>query len=289
MQDNKWSIGSKMFKERLKVSREEKGLSQEALGSSLDISAGTIKRYEAGKGYPDIDKFQNMCSVLGVSVEWLLNGEGPMRPGERATTEISVPPLKDKLRRLASMPGKADEKLGRYHTPEEEAAIQELSARYDLPPDKLARIIDDLSSVGVGEDFVLIPERGVAASAGHGAQNHDERVVDRIAFKLPWIKNELRVPPRNLVVVRARGDSMEPTIQEGDILLVDGGAEHLKDGGIYVINRGDDLLVKRIQTTADGWMLTSDNPHYAPQELKKTDISSVFVIGRVVWRGGRKI
>ncbi|MDH5637737.1 MAG: S24 family peptidase, partial [Nitrospinota bacterium] len=114
-----------------------------------------------------------------------------------------------------------------------------------------------------------------------------DKVIDRIAFRLDWLKSELRLPVGGLVVVRARGDSMEPTIDEGDILLVDSSQERLTDGGIFVILRGEDLVVKRIQTTADGFLLVSDNQRYSPEPVRATEDEGPRVIGRVVWVGHR--
>ena len=77
---------------------------------------------------------------------------------------------------------------------------------------------------------------------------------------------------------------MEPTLRDGDEILVDRGLRALRDG-IHVVRLGDNLLVKRIETgRSDRITLLSDNPAYRPFECRP---GQVEVIGRVVWKGGR--
>lgn len=55
--------------------RKEKNLTQEALGEKLGVTNKTISRWETGAYMPDIDKLQELSSILGVSVNELLCGE----------------------------------------------------------------------------------------------------------------------------------------------------------------------------------------------------------------------
>jgi phage repressor protein C with HTH and peptisase S24 domain len=77
---------------------------------------------------------------------------------------------------------------------------------------------------------------------------------------------------------------MEPTLRDGDEILVDRTLRALRDG-IHVVRLGDSLLVKRIDVSRPGLVvLISDNPAYPPVECGARDVE---VIGRVVWKGGR--
>lgn len=55
--------------------RKEKGFTQEQLGEKMGVTNKTISRWETGKYMPDIDKLQDLSSVLGISVNELLSGE----------------------------------------------------------------------------------------------------------------------------------------------------------------------------------------------------------------------
>jgi phage repressor protein C with HTH and peptisase S24 domain len=84
-----------------------------------------------------------------------------------------------------------------------------------------------------------------------------------------------------------KGDSMEPTLGDGDDILVDGddGADRLRDG-VYVLRVGEALIVKRVAVKPGGIAITSDNPRASP-DWSDVDPASLSVIGRVVWVGRR--
>lgn len=137
-------------------------------------------------------------------------------------------------------------------------------------------------------DFVFLPRLEVRAGAGAGAAVHSEQVVDFLAFRAAWVRQRLGLDPRDLVLIEAVGDSMEPTISSGDLLLIHTGEPRVRDNAIYAIGVDGDLMVKRIQRRMDGTLLVSgDNPAYKPDEIPPGRAGELRVIGRVVWAGGR--
>ena len=77
---------------------------------------------------------------------------------------------------------------------------------------------------------------------------------------------------------------MEPTLRDGDEILVDRAQRALRDG-IHVVRVEDAVLVKRLAIGRPGVIsLVSDNPAYRPLELASGEVE---VIGRVVWKSGR--
>lgn len=155
--------------------------------------------------------------------------------------------------------------------------------------------------LGVGEDvlgappvetrdtnvFCAVPHLSVEASAGPGALPSAEAITAQFGFDRRWLRT-LSQTPDKLSVISVRGDSMHPTLGEGDDILVDTGdaAERLRDG-IYVLRVDDALLVKRIaRNPATGQVsIRSDNPAYPSwDECAPADI---HIIGRVVWAGRR--
>jgi phage repressor protein C with HTH and peptisase S24 domain len=142
-------------------------------------------------------------------------------------------------------------------------------------------------TVGSG-DLVLVPSYEVTASAGNGAEVVEENVVGRFAFKKSWISRK-GLNPAQLAVVTARGDSMEPTVRDGDILLIDRDAAKIGSDGIYLIERDNQLFCKRLQKLFDGGVkIMSDNARYAPQQLSPEAAGDLHVTGRVVWIGGER-
>ncbi|HGK7310678.1 TPA: S24 family peptidase [Aeromonas hydrophila subsp. hydrophila] len=106
-----------------------------------------------------------------------------------------------------------------------------------------------------------------------------------MAFRTDWLKKEGLVPER-LAVIRAKGDSMEPTISNNDIILVNlCNGDALRDG-LYVLRIGDSLLVKRLQFDPfGGFKIISDNPGYETQVVTKDQRPDVHIVGRVAWAG----
>lgn len=133
--------------------------------------------------------------------------------------------------------------------------------------------------------FTLVPRLDIQASAGAGAFGHDEQVVDYLAFQESWLRAR-KINPSGARVLTAKGDSMEPTIRNGDVLLVDTSINYIQDNTIYVIVYGDILLVKRVHSRFNGTLqLISDNPLYPPEEVTAGEIEQLHVAGRVMWFG----
>lgn len=141
----------------------------------------------------------------------------------------------------------------------------------------------------LADEFVYVAKYEVAASAGNGAVIHDEAVVDHLAFKRAWIAQTLGLDPMHLALIDARGDSMSPTIESGDLLLLDTRKGFSRTEGIYVINLAGSLLVKRLRIKLSGEVdVMSDNPRYASETISGAALERLRMVGRVVWHG-RKI
>ena len=78
------------------------------------------------------------------------------------------------------------------------------------------------------------------------------------------------------------GNSMEPLIRHKDTILVDQSVKEPSDGKIFLVGLGEELLVKRLQRTARGWLLRSENRDVA---VEGPDLEAFRVYGRVRWFG----
>ena len=138
-----------------------------------------------------------------------------------------------------------------------------------------------------GPGMILVPKLAIGASAGAGASIDGEAVEGEVAFDPKWLR-DLGADPRALSIIRVEGDSMAPTLDDGDDILVDGGdaAARLRDG-IYVLRMDDVLMVKRIARAPGPGRISviSDNPHY--RSWDDLPMASVQLVGRVVWTGRR--
>lgn len=132
--------------------------------------------------------------------------------------------------------------------------------------------------------FVTVPKYTVSASAGNGGSFvADPLEVSYYAFNLQWIKRR-GLDPSQLHIVTVKGDSMEPKLQHGDLILVDRAQATPSDGSTYVVRIWDELVVKHIQRTGpESISLISSNKVYPPRELElPLDDRNFEIVGRVV-------
>ena len=138
------------------------------------------------------------------------------------------------------------------------------------------------------ERLVAVPRLDVGASAGPGAEAGEERPEGQIAFDPAWLRRMRIGSGDRLSMIRVQGDSMVPTLADGDEILVDRGdaAERLRDG-IYVLRIDDALVVKRVAVNPAGHRLSIRSDNEAYPAWPDCDPAAVDVVGRVVWVGRR--
>ena len=136
--------------------------------------------------------------------------------------------------------------------------------------------------------LVVVERSPVRVSAGPGAIVGQEAGKPYFGFDERWLRALTASPADKLSVIRVEGDSMAPTLNAGDDILVDIGdcGDRLRDG-IYVLRADDALVVKRLALHPVGRRVTvqSDNPAYP--DWPDCDIGDIQCIGRVIWAGRR--
>ena len=132
------------------------------------------------------------------------------------------------------------------------------------------------------DEFSLVEKRKGAISAGPGLRP-DNDVDFRLAFRNDWL--EQFGGAQQLFVVRVEGDSMEPTLQESDTVLINKNANTIgAGGGIFAINWNNMVLVKRLQMNpqTNEIIIKSDNQKYDSMVVKPHEIE---IEGKVIWYG----
>jgi len=136
--------------------------------------------------------------------------------------------------------------------------------------------------------FVGISGVKAKASAGGGTIVHaeDEQAGKMYHFRQSWIENELDANAKQLRILRVTGDSMMPTLNDGDTILVDMGRKSPYPPGLFVLHDGMGLMAKRIEHIPSSEppriSVTSDNPNYSPYECL---LDEVNIVGRIRWYG----
>lgn len=143
----------------------------------------------------------------------------------------------------------------------------------------------------INDSVISVPVIDVKASAGHGLMVFEEQIVKNIELDKDWLRSNCHFSCANkLSVITASGDSMHPTIDNGDFLLVDEGVNTIRTDSIYVAVVNDSLYVKSFQKTPRNTLLMiSDNSAYERFELDPAR-DDVRVIGKVIyhWHGEKR-
>jgi phage repressor protein C with HTH and peptisase S24 domain len=98
-----------------------------------------------------------------------------------------------------------------------------------------------------------------------------------------WL-NKKHVRAENLIAVMVRGESMEPTLYDGDMIIVDTADIRPVDGSVYVFNYDGEIIVKRVFRDAGRWYLSSDNLDQRRYPRKLCEGDGCRIIGKVIRR-----
>ena len=120
----------------------------------------------------------------------------------------------------------------------------------------------------------------VRAAAESGAIIDNEAIMGYLPFRRDWLaKHGLK--PKQCSVIEVFGHSMEPTLQNGAMILVDHQRVRRLQNRIFVLWADDGVIVKRLAHDNHHWQLLSDNAHYKPLPWPE----EATVIGQVMWTG----
>jgi len=142
--------------------------------------------------------------------------------------------------------------------------------------------VDAHTGAGLAADAPTVDvPAGAYSQSGH-------ETVGIWSMPLDYLRHELRVPKLAVRLVEVIGDSMHPTLQPGDRIMVNTGDRKPSPPGIFALWDGLGVVVKRVEhipnTDPLVYRIGSDNPHHATYERTEDE---VHIIGRVVWYGRR--
>lgn len=246
----------------IKELRQARGWTLEKLEEESGVAVGTIHAIEA-RDSSRSQYFPQLARALGYTVEQLQFPDG------HKAVKLSGPGFSQVTAGDVGLPA---------HTAEEPRAA------YGMEPILAWEHQDDLPE---GE-FVMVPRLDVHLSAGGGREQVEIDLVkdNPQAFRAEWIRL-MRLKPAKLAAMRAAGESMEPTIHDGDSLLIDTAQTTVVDGKVYALWYDGGERVKRLfRLPGGGLRIVSDNPRFPTVEVPPSELEHVRVIGRVVHRSG---
>jgi hypothetical protein len=154
------------------------------------------------------------------------------------------------------------------------------------PPGSRVDMWETLADLPHGGAYVQVPHYDVAVSAGDGCQWVDHANNDPLVFRARWFQAR-GVKPEDCRAIYVRGDSMAPTLNDGDTVLIDVSRTQVRDDSIYALVYGGDLYIKRLfRIPGGGLELRSDNPRHLNREVTGGAMADVHVLGEMIWRAG---
>lgn len=133
-------------------------------------------------------------------------------------------------------------------------------------------------------EMAFVPLVGARLAAGVGSLENGGEVEGYFAFRQEWLCR--KGDPDRMVLMKVFGDSMEPDIRHGDMVLVNQAQTRIFGHAIYAVGVNEEIYIKQIETLPGGRLvLRSLNRNYDPIEVDlQGDLAdSVRVIGRVIW------
>lgn len=232
-----------MSGERLKQIRNAIGISQTQLAKELGLAQSTYAKYELGGSIPE----SVMCYLAekGFNLHWLVTGQGPMFLGGNPS-ELNTP--------IESADGLSKLLPATIHTPKGEVMVSP------------------------NEEMLFVPITQQKLSAGQGEDWGDDAYTGE---RVPVLKRLVKRYGAKLLASQVVGDSMEPTISNGDVAIY--ARECVQGDGIYALSVQGDVLIKRVSFDKLSNKLTiiSDNSKYPVRDVP-ANADGVMVLGKVI-------
>lgn len=245
--------------------RLAKGLSQSDLARALQVSPQAVQKWEAG-GMPRPSRLADIAAALGVSVTFLLDQESQV---------FGYPDYAS--RAMASF---------QYADPLPLSDETKQALRDQHKATSWAHIPVTLSE---HPDLVDVPRVKFKLSAGVTgfAVEQDQGSGPPIFFRRDFFEDN-GYRPDALLAVRVTGSSMEPSLWEGDLVVINTNDVSPSDGEPFALNYEGELVIKRLKRDAGEWWATSDNPdqrRFAPKRCTE----DVKIIGKAVYKQSPRI
>jgi len=147
---------------------------------------------------------------------------------------------------------------------------------------------EDEGLSGGASGTISIPFYNLQTLTGHSEVKGELSAPPKhLAFQSAWLRDKAGLNHEDLLLVTVVGDAMEPTLKQGDVVLVDRAKAHVPDDGLYVLLVDGTMLVKRLRKRPGRKVqVISDNEAYGSFDLDLADPpEDMSIIGRVVWFG----
>ncbi|MYM89695.1 helix-turn-helix domain-containing protein [Rugamonas sp. FT82W] len=134
-------------------------------------------------------------------------------------------------------------------------------------------------------DFYEIRKVQLQLSAGMTGFQTVPEIYDgsKLSVSKNWADRHGYIPER-LIAIAVKGESMEPNLYAGDLVIINTADTAMEDGVVFAVNYEGQAVVKRLTRDRGDWWLTSDNQDQQRHRRKSCREGECIIIGRVVRR-----
>ena len=164
--------------------------------------------------------------------------------------------------------------------------ILQLCLKYGLNPNWLEKDIGPAFIQpfdNAEEEFRQIPKVRARLCAGGGSFEVGSEIEGYYSFRKDWLSRKGNAD--KMVLMDIFGNSMEPELKEGDVVLIDESKKDILAGSIYAVGIDDTIMVKRLEKRPKGLALLSENIKNETIYMEGEDLNRVRLIGKVLWVG----
>ncbi|WP_051288428.1 XRE family transcriptional regulator [Campylobacter concisus] len=230
--------------QKIRSLREDKEWTQGDLAEKSGVGKSSIQLYESGKGNITQLNLEKIASAFGVNVSYFLN--------DKMSNSLSI-------------------------------SVHKSSPNMSISPEKSEKL-QKMQNLISEQENKLINLRffpNVSAAAGYGA-NNDNESFKSIPVTASFLTTILRIPAKQYDVINVLGNSMEPFLKDGDMVLVLPTHE-ASNGEIVIANLGGDLYVKKLlkDPIKKRIRLTSMNKLYEDIVVEDDELDQLKIVGVV--------
>ncbi|EMR47067.1 S24 family peptidase [Pseudomonas putida] len=258
------------FKDRVIARMKELNLSSTDLSKLSGVSKATVSFWINGTNGAKGKNLLALAKALDCSPQWLSDGSGA--PGGALVQ--SDAPASSTAELVAQM---LASRAGKNLSEKAREVMMAAAAEADSPAPTQEYLPSAYSSLRPRQDEILIPQYDVRAAMGHGQVPADyNEAVRNLVVREETLREKgvAYTSPTALAMITGWGQSMEGTINDKDLVIVDRGINEFIGEGIYVITWHQELYIKRMmRLDEDHFRLISDNPHYENQTARVDDVT----------------
>lgn len=162
-------------------------------------------------------------------------------------------------------------------------SLQKFAEFFRIEPEALFREVGTDSD----NDFVPVVRLSVEVGAGNGRPVGIVNALGQLQFRRDFLRSA-GVSPINAAIVTVKGMSMEPTIRDGSVLLLNRADKEPRPGNVYAFSWDGEMLVKRFQLVAGAWHAVSDNADKSEYpDIIIDGRAEALIQGRAIWVGSK--